>query len=327
MTQRPVPPFDPELVPALTLYSAQTPPSLSLEAMLGLRGQSEATVYEPLMAQLADRGLVQEQRMIPGLAGDPDLAIGILRRRDHVAGGPGIYAIHGGGMIMGDERAAYPCVADWVIEFDAVAVSVDYRLAPEHLDPAPINDCYAGLLWTAAHADELGFDADRLIVQGTSAGGGLAAGTVLMARDLGGPALAGQVLSCPMLDDRNDTISSRQFDGIGTWDRGSNAVGWSAYLGSRHGTDDVSIYAAPARAADLSSLPPTFIDVGSAELFRDESVAYAAKIWAAGGVAECHVFAGGYHGYDFFVPDAVVSRATVDARLSFIRRIFGPAGG
>jgi acetyl esterase/lipase len=319
MSDYPAPPFDPELIPALEQVHTVLPTTFTLESMIEGRDSPGWAMADQLVA---GRGLVQERRVIPGAPGDPDVVVGILRRPDHVAGGPGIYSIHGGGMIQGDERAGYPAVVDWIAEFDAVAVSVDYRLAPEHPDPAPINDSYAGLVWMAAHADELGFDVNRLLITGLSAGGGLAAGVTLMARDLGGPALVGQLLSCPMLDDRNETVSTRQMDGIGMWDRGSSEVAWTAYLGDRYGTDDVSVYAAPTRAADLSNLPPTFIDVGSADLLRDESVAYASRIWEAGGDAECHVFAGAYHGYELMVPDAVVSRATMDARLSFVRRVF-----
>jgi acetyl esterase/lipase len=146
--------------------------------------------------------------------------------------------------------------------------------------------------------DELGIDPSRLIIAGASAGGGLAAGTTLLARDRRGPALMGSLLMCPMIDDRNLTPSSHQIDGVGVWDRGSNEMGWRALLGERRGTESVSIYASPSRATDLSGLPPTFIDVASAEVFRDEAVAYASRIWADGGIAELHVVPGGYHGLD-----------------------------
>ncbi|WP_425551844.1 alpha/beta hydrolase fold domain-containing protein [Herbiconiux moechotypicola] len=122
-----------------------------------------------------------------------------------------------------------------------------------------------------------------------SAGGGLAAGIALLARDRQGPALLGQLLICPILDDRDSTVSTLQFDGAGTWDRSSNLTGWTALLGSRRGTPEVSIYAAPARATDLTGLPSTYIDCGSAEVFRDEDVAYASSLWAAGVQAELHV--------------------------------------
>jgi acetyl esterase/lipase len=126
-----------------------------------------------------------------------------------------------------------------------------------------------------------------------------------------------------MLDDRNTSISSQQYVGIGVWDSRSNEVGWSALLGSRRGTANVSAYAAPARASDLSRLPPTYIDCGSAEVFRDEDVAYATRIWGDGGVAELHVWAGGHHGFDMMFPKAALSVAARRARTEFIRRQLG----
>ena len=153
---------------------------------------------------------------------------------------------------------------------------------------------------------------------GISAGGGLAAATVLLARDRGGPELAGQLLICPMLDDRNNTASAVDLDGHGLWDRTANNVGWTAYLGDRRGTDDVPAYAAAARASDLSGLPPAFLDVGTAETFRDEVVAYASRIWRAGGEAELHVWPGGFHGFDSLAPEAQVSRAARAARLTWL---------
>ena len=206
-------------------------------------------------------------------------------------------------MIAGNPRSGLAGVLPWVVDHDAVLVSVDYRLAPEFPDPYPVEDCYAGLVWTAENAAELGIDPERVIITGSSAGGGLSAGTALLARDRKGPKLIGQVLVYPMLDDRNETVSSHQYDGAGLWDRQSNLLGWTCLLGERRGTDDVSIYAAPARATDLSGLPPAFIDVGSAEVFRDEDVAYASALWAAGVQAELHVWPGAFHGSDLVALD------------------------
>jgi acetyl esterase/lipase len=271
---------------------------------------------------LFGRPIKHRERTIPGAQGTPDLTISVFCRTDHAPGGPGIYYVHGGGMIMGDRFSGVAMVLDWVEILDAVAVAIEYRLAPEHPDPAPIDDCYAGLIWTFAHAEELLIDPDRLIIAGTSAGGGLAAGVTLKSRDLGGPQLVGQVLAYPMLDDRNQTVSSHQIDGIGVWDRASNDMAWGALLGERRGTEQVSIYAAPARAEDLSGLPPAFLDVGSAEVFRDETVAYASRIWACGGIAELHVWPGGFHGFDVLAPQATLSALMRKTRTRWVRRLF-----
>jgi acetyl esterase/lipase len=141
-----------------------------------------------------------------------------------------------------------------------------------------------------------------------------------MARDNGGPALIGQLLSAPVLDDRDATVSTRQFDGPGPWHRGDNRFGWTALLGAARGTADVSPYAAPARATDLSGLPPVYLDAGSAEVFRDEIVDYASRIWAAGGQAELHIWAGGFHGFQL-AGETRVARAALAARDSWLARL------
>jgi acetyl esterase/lipase len=313
------PPFDPELAEVLASLAEVIPSTLTPE-MIPLMRQAPAVPLEDI---IAGRPITYVDRTIPGPAGGPDLTVAVFRRSDHKTGGPGIYHTHGGGMIIGDRFSGIGTILDWVDQFDAVAVSVEYRLAPEHPDPAPIDDCYAGLLWMAAKADELDFDAEKLVIAGASAGGGLAAGVALKARDEAGPDLAAQVLIYPMLDDRNETASSQQINGIGVWDRGSNDTGWDAYLGDRRKTDKVSIYAAPSRATDLSNLPPAFIDVGSAEVFRDEDVAYASQIWAAGGICELHVWPGGFHAFDMLAPQAKISRGMVETRTNWLRRTLG----
>lgn len=210
---------------------------------------------------------------------------------------------------------------DWAEELGLAVISVEYRLAPETPHPGQIEDVYAGLVWTAAHASDLGVDPARIVVAGGSAGGGLTAALALLARDRGGPAILGQMPLYPMLDDRNDTVSARQLVGRGVWDRTANDTGWTALLGESRGGPEVSPYAAPARASDLSGLPPVFIDVGSAETFRDEAVAYATRIWAAGGVAELHVWPGAFHGFDLLAPWAQVSQEARAARVRWLRRL------
>lgn len=312
------PPFDAELKTVLDVVNQSISPTLLPEHLAVLRGPG----FTPSLEQLLEgRPITHEERTIPGPAGAPDLIISIFRRTDHRNAGPGFFFTHVGGLIFGDRFVGVAPVVDYVERFDAVVVTVEYRLAPENPAPAALEDSYAALAWTAAHADELGVDPDRLFTVGGSAGGGVAAGITLMARDRGGPALAGQVLMYAMLDERNDTVSARQIDGIGIWDRTSNDTGWSFYLGARRHTDKVTAYESASRSTDLSGLPPTYLEVGSAEVFRDEVVAYASAIWAAGGIAELHVWPGGYHLFELLAPQAQLAVAAREARAAWIDRV------
>ncbi|UOE44374.1 alpha/beta hydrolase [Agromyces larvae] len=325
---RPVP-YDPELEPGLAFF-------LDLVERIPLRAETIlanrehfATIIQPIDEQVGDLPVEWEHRLIPGPAGAPDVEITIVRparvpgASEHADAplAPGVLGIHGGGYVLGTRFFGTGELIDLALRYGTVGVAVEYRLAPEHPAPAQVEDCYAALEWFAANAAELGVDPERIIVSGASAGGGLAAAVALVARDRSGPRLAGQLLNCPMIDDRNDTVSSYQYDGIGAWDRNNNDTGWNAMLGPDRGTDRVSPHAAPARATDLGGLPPAYIEVGSAEVFRDESVDYALRIWAAGGQAELHVWSGAYHGFSGFSPDAIVSRAAVAARDSWLRRV------
>ncbi|MEH0433100.1 alpha/beta hydrolase [Streptomyces stelliscabiei] len=321
MTTAP-PPFDPELAAALVELGDLAPTTATSDDIPAARERLNGDVPLLTIDELSCGGLFDvEERTVPGPPGAPDVSLLICRPTSVPGPRPVVYFTHPGGMIVGHNRLGLPL--DWAEELGLVVVSVEYRLAPEHPHPAPIEDCYAGLLWTVAHAEEIGGDPDRVILAGGSAGGGLAAALALLARDRRGPRLLGQLLMCPMLDDRNDTVSAHQMAGLGVWDRTANETGWSALLGERRGTDDVEPYAAPARAADLSGLPPAFIDVGSAETFRDEDVTYASRIWQAGGSAELHVWPGGFHGFDGLVPQASLSADAREARLRWLRRLLG----
>jgi acetyl esterase/lipase len=309
--------LDPELQTVLASLAATVPPAITADMIARFR----AIAPDPTVGGMVGRlGLFHEDRTVAGFAG-ADLDASIFRPVEPVTGAPGILYLHGGGMIFGNRFGGVGAYLPFVASHGAVVVAVDYRLAPEHPDPIPVEDCFAALAWTAAHAAELGIDPARMIIAGQSAGAGLAAGVALLARERGGPQLTGQVLVSPMLDDRNDTASARQIDGVGVWDRASNETGWSALLGDRRGGDDVADSAAPGRAQDLGDLPPAFLSVGSAEVFRDETVAYASGIWAAGGVAELHVWPGGFHGFENFAPGATVSQASAAARDHWLTRM------
>lgn len=317
-------PYDPELADGrAAMLELFEPIPLRADTIHANRAHF-ADVTPSVAATIGEQEVDFEHVTVPGPAGAADVVLTVLRPRGGAGpGAGGIYGIHGGGMVLGDRAFGVAGLAEDVLRFGAVAVTVEYRLAPEYPAPAAVEDCYAGLLWFAEHAPELGVDPARIVVGGFSAGGGLSAAVALLARDRGGPALAGQLLESPMIDDRNTTPSSLQCEGLGPWERGNNVAAWDAVLGAARGTAGVSPYAAPARASDLSGLPAAFVTVGSAEVFRDEAAAYASGIWATGGQAELHVYSGGYHGFSGFSPQAEVSRAAAADRRSWLRRVLG----
>jgi acetyl esterase/lipase len=319
-----MPPVRPDLDPELRTLLAEMPLMSELDAEVLAQLRQFPTT--PIDTVLAGRAVDRREVTVPALDGTPiPLSVFSPAGTDHPAAAPCVYWIHGGGMVMGDRFAQIDIPLDWLDRFGAVVVSVDYRLAPEATGTTLVDDCYRGLLWTAEHADELGIDPARIVVAGASAGGGLAAGLTLLARDLGTPTIAAQVLICPMLDHRDVTTSSRQYSGEpGVWTREMNQFGWAAVLGE-HAAGPVSGYVSPAVADDLAGLPTTYIDAGTAEVFRDEDVAYACRIWAAGGQAELHVWAGGCHGFDALYPQARLSTEARRTRSDWLARVLSAA--
>lgn len=257
-----------------------------------------------------------EDRTVPGPDGAPDITVRIYRPVQANGTLPCVYYIHGGGMILGTAAREDVSASRICEHVGAVVVSVEYRLAPEHPHPAPLEDCYAGLAWTVDHAVELGIDPQRLALYGGSAGGGLVLATSLLARDRGFPALRFQMSIYPMIDDRNETPSSQEITDIGVWDRAGNIQAWAWYLGGA----EPDQYAAPARAEDLSGLPPTFIDVGTVDLFRDEDITFAQRLMQAGVPTELHTSVGSYHASETIAPDAALSKRIVSLRIDALRR-------
>ena len=310
----------PDLDPDLSALLSELPqlPPLSLEVVAQMRQYPQP----PVESFLEGRPVERREVTVAALDGAQiPLSIFAPDRPDTAA--PCIYWVHGGGMMWGDRFSNIDIPLEWLDQFGAVVVSVDYRLAPEANGTTLADDAYQGLLWVAEHADELGIDPTRIVIAGASAGGGLAAAVTLMARDRGTPLLAAQILICPMLDHRNLTTSSRQYTGSGVWSREMNEFGWRAVLGTL--TDEaVTSYHSPALADDLSGLPTSYIDVGSAEVFRDEDVAYATRIWAAGGHVDLHVWAGGFHGFDALFPKAPISATARRTRSEWLARILTP---
>jgi acetyl esterase/lipase len=244
-------------------------------------------------------------RLVSGAAGDPQVAVRIHRERAAAEPRPCLVSIHGGGYVIGSHLGDDGRFDRWCTTLRCVGVSVGYRLAPETPYPGPLEDCYAALRWTYQNAADLGVDPQRIGIIGGSAGGGLAAGLALLARDRGEIPVRFQVLSYPMLDDRPTATGTA---GAPLWGPETNAYGWRAYLGGlRSGDGRVPGYAVPARAGDLAGLPPAFVTVGDLDGLLDEDVDYARRLIAAGVPTDLHVFADGPHAFDSMLPDAAVT--------------------
>ncbi len=314
--QAPAPEFDPELKAGLAVVGGVFPPTITPD-LIGFMRRSYAS--PPIDETLAGRSVNHREFVISGHAGD-DITVAVFSSPQAVGPRPVIVYAHSGGLMFGDRFNALDINLEWVERLGAILICPEYRLAPEYPDPYAREDMYATLEWTARSADDLGADLGRLLVAGASCGGGLAAGLALAARDRGGPQLCGQLLIYPMLDDRNITPSTHQFDGVGVWDRESNETGWRAALGADYGTDAVSQYLAPARAVDLRGLPPAFLDVGTTEIFRDETVAYANALWSAGINAELHVWPGAFHACDIFAQHTALAKAMLRTRFAWVER-------
>jgi len=231
--------------------------------------------------------------------------------------------IHGGGMIIGSPKMDDARLASIASELGVVVVSPDYRLAPEHPYPAPVDDCHAAWTWMLENSAPRGFDVNRIAIGGESAGGGLAAGLVLRLHDEAGVQLVAQWLFCPMLDDR--TAQDRSLDGVEhfIWNNSMNLVGWGSYLGANFGTEKVADYAAPARRKDLSGLPKAWVGVGDVELFFEEDRAYAERLKAAGVDCELDIVSGAPHAFEGLAPESQLSKDYMSKATSWLAEALG----
>jgi acetyl esterase len=307
--------FDPELSAALMMF-----PDVVVTDLAEARAQATRMIAE--MSVPDPTGVQVEERQVPGGDGDPDLTLRIYRPEQVAARGV-VYNVHGGGFILGDLEIDHVRNLEIAREAGVVVVSVDYRLSPETPHPGPIEDVYAGLVWTAKHADELGIDPQQIVIHGVSAGGGLCAGLALLARDRGGPDIAFQFLGVPELDDRLNTASMTAFTDTPLWNRPNAVMSWDCYLGPGvPGSADVSPYAAPARASDLTGLPPAYISVMHFDPLRDEGIAYAVTLLAAGVSTELHLFPGTFHG-SAMVAQAEISQRERTEEIAVLRKALG----
>jgi len=304
--------FDPELAAAIELL-----PKIDLTDLTAAREAMKKLLAE--QPQPDGTGVTVTDLVVPGPAGAPDVPLRIYRP-DTPSGPVGIYDVHGGGFILGDLDMVHASNLTLAREVGAVVVTVDYRLAPEHRYPAGLEDCYAGLVWFAEHAEEYGVDPARIAIHGISAGGGLCAALALLARDRGGPAIAFQYLGVPEVDDRLGTPSMTAYTDTPLWNRPNAVFSWDAYLGAGvPGSADVPVYAAPARATDLVGLPPAYVSAMEFDPLRDESVGYALALQAAGVQVELHMFPGTFHG-SALVEHAAVSQREKSEAITVLRR-------
>ncbi|KAJ6436824.1 alpha/beta-hydrolase [Purpureocillium lavendulum] len=323
----PRPSYDPVLAPILD--SASFAEEFDLDLMRGVaKGEqqcSHGTFIFNAETIIKDKpNLTHTEHSIPGPDNNTVILSVFAPKEPAKTARPAFYHIHGGGMVSGDRFTAVIQVIDLLQDIDCVFVSVEHRLAPETRAPGQAEDCYAGLVWVSENAASMGIDPAAIIVFGVSGGGALAAATCLMARDRKSPAIPikAQMLYSPLLDDRCESLSDQQFEhgnpASTAWIRSI----WELILGDARGSEEVTPYQAPARATDLSNLPPAYIDAGECEAFRDPAVAYATNMWRCGSTCELHIWPGAWHGFDMMDdPDTPLIRIANKAKRNWFRRL------
>ena len=308
---------DPQLIP---LLDAHPTISLSPEFLPALR--SRPAMFEVDPADLGRTTL--EVRSVPGGLNAPEVEVLVYRPREASETLPCVLHIHGGGYVVGDARGNEAAHRKLTAELSCVIVSVNYRLAPETPFPGPLDDCYHALGWLFRNAEELGVDAARVGVMGESAGGGLAAGLALLARDRGEFRLTFQHLIYPMIDDRTCVAEEpHPYAGEFVWTPQSNAFAWQAFLGFKPGGEGVSPYAAAARAENLVGLPPTYIATGALDLFVEENLEYSRRLIRSGVPTELKVYPGAFHGFQWAAQSDVAKAAARDTHDALKRAMHG----
>lgn len=306
---------DPDFLPLIDLLPAM---AFTRETLPAIREESEGR-----FAFVGAPPIAPEIKVIEGDGGP--LEVYWYDPAPGTRGRPALLHIHGGGMVIGSARSMQQAPSGMAAALGIPVASVEYRLAPEHPFPAPQQDCYAALKWLAASADELGIDAARIGITGESAGGGLAAATALMARDHGGPALAAQFLTYPMLDHRtgsHDCPYGNPITGEFVWTRLHNQFGWEALRGDYAADDARKGWFSPSLAEDLAGLPPTWIGTGSLDLFLDEDLNYALRLVKAGVPVELHSYPGAIHAFNAMA-EAPTAKAFTRDLLGAMARMLG----
>jgi acetyl esterase/lipase len=308
---------DPDLTPLLELFPTV---EFSSDLLPTIRAREFPVQSDPEVAAL----VAMETQAVPGPEGAPEVSVRVYTPREGETLRPCILHIHGGGFVTGSAAMMDPMHRALALELNCVIASVEYRLAPETPFPGAIEDCYAALAWLIDGAPRLGVDSKRIGVMGESAGGGLAAALALLARDRGEYPLAFQHLIYPMLDDRTCVSTDlNPYTGEFIWTAHNNSFGWSALLNAPPGSAGISMYAAPARAENLSGLPKAFISTGALDLFLEEDIEYARRLMRHAVPVEMHVYPGAYHAFDLAVDARVAANARMDS-CNALRRALHP---
>ncbi|MFD7500060.1 alpha/beta hydrolase [Streptomyces sp. NPDC059850] len=305
--------YDPELAPYTALPGLRPLDFARPEAARAAMREAAAATA----AQEPDHPVDVTDTLVPGPPGGPKVPVRIYRPHGGQDPKPALLYFHWGGLVGGDLDTNHASALHLADQVAAVVVSVDYRLAPEHPFPCGLEDGYAALSWVADSAGELGVDPCRVGVAGDSAGGGLAAALTLLTRDRGGPRLRFQCLNFPMLDDRLDSLSAREFTDTPVLDRAAALQSWRHYLGDSSG--QTPSYAAPARAHDLTGLPPAYLSACEFDPLRDEDIAYGHRLIQAGVPTELHHYAGTFHA-STAITDAAVTQRMVSDQHTALRR-------
>ena len=318
------PTIDPEVAEAITALVGEDPAPPPAPGDWRAIRDSVAALYAVLTADMTLEGV--DQRVVTTTSADgAEVALhwftpaGRTGPSAGAGAGPAVVHAHGGGMVAGEVALFAPYIAEHVAASGVPFLSVEYRRAPEAPGALPGEDVYAGLTWLVEHAAEVGVDPARVAVMGESAGAGLAAAAAIRARDAGLP-VARQILVYPMLDDRTvdpDPVLAP----VAAWPYSNNATAWEAVLGDARGTPGVAATVAPARLEDHRDLAPAYLEVGALDIFREETVAYARRLWAAGVSAELHVLPGLVHGWDHFAPRSQVHARVLTQRLRVLRSL------
>ncbi|MFF2479810.1 alpha/beta hydrolase [Paenibacillus sp. NPDC058071] len=283
--------IDPEIISAVDLIPTT---DLTLSKLMESR-ENQSKMIKPI--DVTEKFPVTfEEKTVPSYFGGPDIRIEIIRpNQPKYEKLPLYYSIHGGGMVMGSPIGDRVSNASLAAQHGFCCVAVYYRLAPEHVQPSQLQDCYSGLKWCIEHAEELAIDTEKVAIAGSSAGGGLTAGLALYIRDQKEFDIHHLRLRSPMLDDRTGITPEHPYAGEFVWTKRSNYFGWESVLGHEPGKEGVSEYYVPARAESLAGLPPTYISIGSIDLFIDEALLFAKQLAFDGVLVELHVYPGYHH--------------------------------